>query len=311
MNWQTLLNTTPNVTSLKMVEDASSITLFPLTSLKVIRVEGDDATTFLHSLFTNDVQSLAPLTGQLTGFCSPKGRLLALFYLIKREKDILLILPEEIMASTLQRLSMFKLRSKVSLTCADDLVVSGCYSSTPLFENGTSIWQALEKENHLLIRFPGRDFRYLVVSDSSEDVIETESIGNAELWTQLDIESGLPLIYLNSKEQFTPQQINLDMIGGVSFKKGCYPGQEVVARLHYLGTPKRRMFKAVIDTTTPPLPNTEVNNSNGEVIGHVVLATAGKTDSPVLLSMKLADVKQTALINGQTVIHLSPLVEEA
>jgi hypothetical protein len=118
------------------------------------------------------------------------------------------------------------------------------------------------------------------------------------------------MVYLQSKEQFTPQQLNLDVVGGVSFKKGCYPGQEVVARLHYLGKPSRRLYLAQLKTVDIPEPNLEVADESGELAGHVV--RAAMLDSGKLicqLSLKLAAKDKKLFINNNEVSGLTALVE--
>jgi hypothetical protein len=126
-----------------------------------------------------------------------------------------------------------------------------------------------------------------------------------------DIEAVLPMIFNDSKESFTPQQVNLDLVDGVSFKKGCYPGQEVVARLHYLGSPSRRLFLGSIQDTELPTINTAVTGENGETLGHVVQAQF-TADNQILcqLTMKLSGLEKTAMLAGNEVESISALAEE-
>jgi hypothetical protein len=131
-------------------------------------------------------------------------------------------------------------------------------------------------------------------------------------WQLLDIEAGLPMVFTDSKEAFTPQQLNLDLVGGVSFKKGCYPGQEVVARLHYLGSPSRRMFLGKIQDAQLPAVNSPVTNAEGDVLGHVVQAQFVEAGTVLCqLSMKLSGLETTALLNGNEVQALTALAEES
>jgi hypothetical protein len=158
---------------------------------------------------------------------------------------------------------------------------------------------------------PGDLYRYLVITSLDDKIIENCGIGSENLWRSADIQSGLPIVTLQSKEQFTPQQLNLDVIGGVSFKKGCYPGQEVVARLHYLGKPSRRLFSAEIHTSHLPEPNTEVIDEAGDITGHVVQAAMNKPDSCIChLSIKLSAQTKSHFINDDKVTTLTALVEE-
>jgi hypothetical protein len=116
------------------------------------------------------------------------------------------------------------------------------------------------------------------------------------------------MIFKSSQEAFTPQQVNLDLVDGVSFQKGCYPGQEVVARLHYLGKPSRRLFSAVLNGDNLPSPNTEVLSGNDDVLGHVVNAVKVGEMIFCQLTLKLDQVDETGFVLGQAVEQLRPCV---
>ncbi|WP_273270978.1 hypothetical protein [Methylophaga sp.] len=282
-----------------------------LPSFSVIEVAGEEAESFLQNLLTNDIRTLTANTAQLSGFCNPKGRLLSLFYVIKREQDFLLVLAADLAESIAQRLNMFKLRSKVDITVSPELKVMGYLSQAPLTNQATDFWSSVSLNDELTIYLPGHLHRYLVISAGETTIKEESQIGAENLWASADIEAGLPMVYLQSKEQFTPQQLNLDIVGGVSFKKGCYPGQEVVARLHYLGKPSRRLFLAQLKTVDIPEPNLEVADESGEVAGHVV--RAAMLDSGTLicqLSLKLAAKDKKLFINNNEVSGLTALVED-
>lgn len=311
MNVQTLLQSPPTVNYLNEINDTTSPVAIALPSFSVIEVAGEEAESFLQNLLTNDIRTLTANTAQLSGFCNPKGRLLSLFYVIKREQDFLLVLAADLAESIAQRLNMFKLRSKVDITVSPELKVMGYLSQAPLTNQATDFWSSVSLNDELTIYLPGHLHRYLVISAGETTIKEESQIGAENLWASADIEAGLPMVYLQSKEQFTPQQLNLDIVGGVSFKKGCYPGQEVVARLHYLGKPGRRLFLAQLKTVDIPEPNLEVADESGEVAGHVV--RAAMLDSGTLicqLSLKLAAKDKKLFINNNEVSGLTALVED-
>ncbi|HIC47108.1 MAG TPA: folate-binding protein [Methylophaga aminisulfidivorans] len=311
MNVQTLLQSPPTVNYLNEINDTTSPVAIALPSFSVIEVAGEEAESFLQNLLTNDIRTLTANTAQLSGFCNPKGRLLSLFYVIKREQDFLLVLAADLAESIAQRLNMFKLRSKVDITVSPELKVMGYLSQAPLTNQATDFWSSVSLNDELTIYLPGHLHRYLVISAGETTIKEESQIGAENLWASADIEAGLPMVYLQSKEQFTPQQLNLDIVGGVSFKKGCYPGQEVVARLHYLGKPSRRLFLAQLKTVDIPEPNLEVADESGEVAGHVV--RAAMLDSGTLicqLSLKLAAKDKKLFINNNEVSGLTALVED-
>lgn len=291
-------------------------TLIPLAERSLIRVQGDEAGAFLQNLLTNDVNALQVGQSQLSGFCNPKGRLLTVFQLIRRENDFLLLLPTDLAEFIGQRLNMFKLRSKVEITIADDVHAFGIVQAES-DTDATPLWQGLQAEEGLRLRQPSTQTRYLVIADTAQCQFLAEHLNNGwqlgsnAFWQLLDIEAGLPMVFTDSKEAFTPQQLNLELVGGVSFKKGCYPGQEVVARLHYLGSPSRRMFLGTIQDTHLPAVNSPVTDANGEVLGHVVQAQFVSEDSVLCqLSMKLAGLETTALLAGNEVQSLHALAEE-
>lgn len=311
MNVQTLLQSPPTVNYLDEINDTTSPVAIALPSFSVIEVAGEEAESFLQNLLTNDIRTLTANTAQLSGFCNPKGRLLSLFYVIKREQNFLLVLATDLAESIAQRLNMFKLRSKVDITVRPELKVMGYLSQAPLTNQAIDFWSGVSLNGELTIYLPGHLHRHLVISSGETTIKEESQIGAENLWTSADIKAGLPMVYLQSKEQFTPQQLNLDIVGGVSFKKGCYPGQEVVARLHYLGKPSRRLFLAQLKTVDIPEPNLEVADESGEVAGHVV--RAAMLDSGTLicqLSLKLAAKDKKLFINNNEVSGLTALVED-
>jgi len=274
-----------------------------LNQLGVIQVEGEDAQSMLQNLLTNDVAALAINQSHLSGLCNPKGRLLAIFSLLRRSNGYLMILPKAMCAGLQQRLSMYILRSKVRITdVSDHMKCMGITLTNNDIINSRVLpnadYQALEHDDSVLIKYPGSQARFLYIGSPSQltnfttELLEQQwQMATESDWELLDIEAGLPMIQLETKEQFTTQQVNLDLVNGVSFKKGCYPGQEIVARLHYLGTPSRRMFRAEIDTPNPINVGDEVTSEEGNVAGHVVRVQQKHDGSLLmLLSLKLSAI---------------------
>jgi folate-binding protein YgfZ len=308
MSWQKLIEQQSQSTSMT---DGNSI--IPLSGWRLIQVAGEEAKSFLQNLLTNDVNALQLNQSQLSGFCNPKGRLLAIFQLVRRQDDYLIVLPAELAETISQRLTMFKLRSKVEISLLENSHVLGLVH--PGSEPGsTEVWQGQRIEEGLIIRQPGETSRSLLIADDKNIEALTHwlqqdwQIAPASLWQRLDIEAGLPMVFAESKEAFTPQQINLDLAGGVSFKKGCYPGQEVVARLHYLGSPSRRLFLGQLHANTLPGINSAVTDAGGETLGHVVQSQFSDEETIVCqLSMKLSAVGKTAMLGDQQIESLTPL----
>jgi hypothetical protein len=266
----------------------------PLTRMGLIEVTGSDASSFLQNMFTNDVSVLQHGQAQLSGLCNPKGRLLAIFLVIKQGDDFLLWLPSELIEAIIQRLSMFKLRSDVVLSKVEDKYTVGH------FDHAHNI------HDTSLITIPAVPALQLAILEQSQldNFDEEVSIISERVWLKAWLEAGLPMIFKSSQEAFTPQQVNLDLVGGVSFKKGCYPGQEVVARLHYLGKPSRRLFSAALNGDILPSPNSEVLSDNDEVLGHVVNAVKVGERIFCQLTLKLDQADVTGFVSGQAVEQL-------
>ncbi len=228
--------------------------LVDLSHNALLAVTGDDATAFLHAQFTNDVQSLPEGAAQWSGWCSPKGRLLATFLLVRRADGYLLMLPSEIAGAFAKRLSMFVLRSKVKIADASDstarlafagktagVIVAREFGFTP------DPMRSVEKDGATCIALDHERFVILAPMEKApalwEKLAENATPAGPDAWTWSLIQAGIPVVTAATQEAFVPQMANFDLVGGVSFRKGCYPGQEIVARTQYRGILKRRMAR--------------------------------------------------------------------
>lgn len=216
-----------------------------LTHLGVIRVEGADAATFLHGQLTQDFSLLGLSDARLAAFCSAKGRMLASFVGFKRSHDdILLICSRDLLAPTLKRLSMFVLRAKARLSDASEnfqlwgLAGGSVPSALPV-----AAWSQWREGDASVVRLPAADGapRALWVAPVEHAAPDAPSLAEP-LWQWLSVRSGVATLSQPVVEAFVPQMLNYESVGGVNFKKGCYPGQEVVARSQFRGTLKRRAY---------------------------------------------------------------------
>ena len=248
---------------------ANDTVLAPLTQSGLIRAAGEEAAGFLHNLFSNDVQHLGRDRAERCGFCSPKGRLLADFLIWREDHDYLLQLSADLQPAILKKLGMYILRSKVKLFDAGgDIVllgIAGAGTAAAVKALGADMpaapFDVARFDRGAAIRLDERRCQLAVRADAAPQVWEAlasraRPVGTPA-WRWLEIEAGIPHITLPTQEEFVPQMANLDLIGGVSFTKGCYPGQEVVARTKYLGKVKRRTYRAHIDGGCP-LPGTDL-----------------------------------------------------
>ncbi|MDO5055984.1 MAG: folate-binding protein [Lautropia sp.] len=294
----------------------------PLDHLGVLKVHGTDAPSFLQGQLTNDVLGLEAGKARLAGYLTPTGRLLATFWVIRQDEApepeqpeepvFWLVCARDISAAIAKRLSMYVLRAKARV---EDLssqrqvlgfVGTPGRAGTPLADSAeppvvaalpdvtltetttdmltTPVRRLLGPERQLLRSL-------LIVSPATlagEGGKPRRLRMNDSDWLQLDVASGVPWISADTQERFIPQMLNLDLVDGVSFRKGCYPGQEVVARSEYRGKVKRRMFAGLCSGPLPR-PGTDIIAYDGTVVGQVV-CTASLSATP--------DEEVTALLDS-------------
>jgi len=255
-----------------------------LSQLGVIAFRGDEAATFLQGQLTNDVRSLHADAAQWNGYCSPKGRLLGNFLLWRQGEDYCLQLSGDILPGVLKRLSMFILRAKVQGRDASDesvrLVVAGKQAQAAVSAAMGSVPDAAMRsaacESGQVTRVGDDKFVLSIVPERAPAVWQllrqSATPVGAPVWDWLRLNAGIPMIVAATQEQFVPQMVNLEVIGGVSFQKGCYTGQEIVARSQYLGKLKRRMFLAHVDAEATPGDNLYSADFAGQATGTVVNA---------------------------------------
>ena len=236
----------------------------PLTHLGVIRARGADATKFLQGQLTNDVVGIGRDDARLAGFCSAKGRLQASFIVWKAaDDDVFMACSADLLAPTLKRLSMFVLRAQCKLSDASDEVwltgVVGTTASDLMPESKP--WTVRAIDDRRVVRLPDAAGRLRCLVASGREPVADSAAPPLPLdnWRWLEVQSGIPTIEAATVDRFVPQMLNFELIGGVDFQKGCYPGQEVVARSQYRGTIKRRMF--LFDAEAPMRPGLEVFHS--------------------------------------------------
>jgi hypothetical protein len=218
-----------------------------LSHLGVIRVQGEDAAKFLHGQLTQDFSLLGLGDARLAAFCSAKGRMLASFMGFKRShSDILLICPRDLLTSTLKRLSMFVLRAKVTLKDeSEDWTLLGIAGPEldKLSSSPRKPWEKLDlATSHVIGLYPADGIARALWVAPKALPLPTGAPMTHEIWQWSDVISGVTLISQAVSDAFVPQMLNYESVGGVNFKKGCYPGQEVVARSQFRGTLKRRGY---------------------------------------------------------------------
>ncbi len=289
---------------------ASGSVVAHLAQFGVLAFTGEDAGDFLHRQVSCDVEGLADNAGAYGAYCTPKGRVLANF-LLWREPDVFcMLLPRSIVPGIQKRLQMYVLRSKVTLAVrTDDLVALGV--SGPAAADAVANLAGTPAGGPISVARRGgvtaialAAGRYLVTTPSASapqvwsQLASTLRPVGATCWDWLEISNGLPWITDATQDQFVPQMANLELLGGVSFRKGCYPGQEIVARTQHLGRPKRRLFLAHvraegIPAASQPLYSTRLGDQAAGTVVNAAPAPGGGFD--------LLAVVQTASVAGDCV----------
>lgn len=247
---------------------ASANLLIDLSGLSLIRARGPDAASFLQGQLSNDIEGVSESRSQLTSYANPKGRMLAVLWVFRRGDDYMLQLPAPLAEATLKRLRMFVLRAKVMLDSADAQLcsfgVAGAQADELLARHVAAIPEEIDgcltHAELTVLRLPAYQPRYAVIAPPHAATALWERLARdctrtgPWAWRWLDIMGGLPTVFSQTAEAFVPQMANLDLVGGVSFRKGCYPGQEIVARMQYLGRLKQRMYRGHVRAAPGPQP---------------------------------------------------------
>lgn len=283
-----------------------------LSQLGTIAVAGTDADAFLQGQLSSDIRQLRAERAQYSSYNTPKGRMLASFLVYRTAAAVHLQLPRELVEPIVKRLAKFVLRSKVTLTDASErsirLGVAGggaeALVAAVLGRAPDSTLEVAHGDAATAVRLPGDRFEIVAAPESARrlwDALAARAgpVG-APVWEWLEIRAGIPVITAATQDAFVPQMVNLDLLGGVSFEKGCYPGQEIVARTHYLGRLKRRMYLAHVDDSALPVAGAELYSRDleGQAAGAVVNAAPAPGGGVDLLA-----VIQTGSV-GAHPIHL-------
>ncbi len=281
-----------------------------LPALCVIQFQGADAVAFLHAQVTNDIEHLPPGRACLAAYCTAKGRTLATMVLWRAHDDTLFAMVRRDLADSLvKRLRMFVLRSKVVITLTD-LLVQGV-AAAPSHD---AAWDILQADDATLIQAPGRlddQARAWRIAAFPQQPAQAD----AGPWNSADILAGLPWIGSATQDMFIPQTLNLDLIDAINFRKGCYPGQEVVARSHYRGTVKRRMAAAATDVLPSALEPAEgadvwLQGQPDSPAARIINRAwhAGQQRLYVLLEVQWSDFTQDAYrLEGGQPLRVQPL----
>jgi hypothetical protein len=288
--------------------------LCDLSQFGTLKVSGEEAQKFLQNLLSNDITAVNAKTAQLSSFNSPKGRMMATFLIWQNGGDYFLQLPRSLSAAMLKRLSMYVMRAKVNISdVSDEMVCLGLSGITAphLIKQHFSAspeqdWAVIQHDEASIIRIASNRFQICTPSQHASvwwsRLAAAAQPAGSVCWDWLNIRAGIPVITPATQEQFVLQMANLDILGGVSFKKGCYPGQEIVARTHYLGKQKRRMFLAHIESDSAVAAGNELFSAEmaGQACGMVVNASPAPGGGFDLLAVMQISSHETGNVHFQS-----------
>lgn len=285
----------------------NSTVICDLSHLGLLELDGADAFTFLQGQVTNDIKQLTGNNAHYTGYCNPKGRMLALFLAFPHHGHLHLQMPKELVESIAKRLRMYVMRSKVVITDVSETIIKMGLSGNDAAGLLNTLFAAVPKQDYelvnsdkgALIKLPGAIPRYEIFTNPTEartiwDTLKQHAkpVGAAS-WEWLEINAGIPDVTLKTQEEFVPQMLNLDALNAINYKKGCYTGQEIVARTHYLGKVKRRTQLAHIDTADVPAVGDDITDASNQAIGKIVRsAQAIKGGFDVLAESRLENIEE-------------------
>ena len=270
----------------------------------LIRVDGEKAETFLQGQLTCDMREVSTNLTRLSAHCNPKGRVLATFRVLKYKNIFYLLSPTDMATYIIKCLTPYARFSKVTLTINEQLGIIGYFSENPAAENifpqlPEQVDQSIQHHNLLLIRLQSTTPRFLIIGDyheisSFKETHQRLLTQDLEEWALFDIQAGIATIHSKTSNLFTPHMLNYPALNAVSFKKGCYVGQEVIARTQYLGKTKRTLHHLTISLNDQPKQGDVLHDQMGNEIGIIV---------NVALNMQINSYEVLAVVQDQRIIQ--------
>lgn len=296
-----------NATSIEFAPptEADKNRLYALAHFAVLTVSGKDAAQFLQGQITCNINDITESKASFGAFCNAKGRAITTFLLVKLKEAFALIFPVELLEIVRKKLQMYILRADVALTDSSDhycLIGLSVPDECEHLDLPNHDLETIHSDGYL-VKLPTALPRYLMISDSQTAVNQWARLtGQARFqaqssnhWRYLDILAGIPWLNTETSEEFIPQMLNLDKLGGISFNKGCYTGQEIIARTHYLGKSKRELYLAESDAIPTPAPNTGIIDRDGQPVGKVLQAQADFIGCKMLVVLPTAQSASESL----------------
>lgn len=287
---------------------AAENTLYPIAHLTAFNVAGADAESFLQGQLTCNIKDLDLNRASLAAFCNAKGRVISTLLVCKTENTFIIILPQSLLNKVMNKLRMYILRAKVQLQdMSDRICLLGLVSAAPSVNDIPLPQQpyAIEQNRLNLMRLPGNSPRYLAYGTIDQaKTFWSQTVGpkmlpagNSSDWIYQDLSAGIPWFDEAVSEEYIPQMLNIDKLGGISFNKGCYTGQEIIARTHYLGKTKRELFLAECRKTAMISADTTIiDRTSKESVGKIVAIARHDQSCRLLLVIQPEKINPEALV---------------
>lgn len=296
----------------ELAATASDNVLCDLNHLGLLEIAGTEATTFLQGQVTNDIKLLTGTNAHYSAYCNPKGRMLALFLAFAQRDYLYLQFNRSLLEPIMKRLKMYVMRSKVEIKDASESIVkfgiNGPEAALILASSFTKIptqdYELVSLDNGAVLKLPSisNHARFQIFTDAENapiiwNVLKTKArLVGKPCWDWLEIQAGIPDIEPATQEQFVPQMLNLDILNAINFKKGCYTGQEIVARTHYLGSVKRRTYLTSLDTEQAPNVGDKVLDAAQNEVGQIVRTAPNASNGYAALIEMRIDAQQTGKV---------------
>jgi len=300
----------------RIAEDSNVIC--DLSHFSTVVIAGADAAEFMQGQFTNDVNKVDDQHSQISAFCNNKGRMIANFRLFKYQQNYFISIRQDLVDKSIEHLQNYVLRAQVAIQDVSQQLVhlgisgrdAGAILADFIDNPGTDVDSLSQNEDYIAIRAAGSIPRYEIFCSPEKAIALWQAVTentstdkvtmvNSDYWDLLDIRNGIPFIDSNTSEEFVPQMANMELINGVSFEKGCYTGQEIVARTHYLGKQKRRTYPISIKSHTMPKTGdhlaTETSTENQYTGTLVTIYQTATDDYEALAVIQIKSVEEGRL----------------
>jgi len=303
-------------------------TLCKLSQSGLLTLSGDDAVTFLQGQVTNDVAQLDGAHAHYSAYCSPKGRMLALFLAFAHQNKLYLQFSQPLVESVMKRLTMYVMRAKVDIADVSDEMhkfgINGPNANKLVLDALDITSEVLPEQDYdiaksdqyIIIKLPSiadhSRYEIIVNATQAEDtwhaLKKNFTLVDTQCWDWLDIQTGTPDVLSSTQEQFVPQMLNLDVLNGINFKKGCYTGQEIIARTHYLGSVKRRTYLAAITSDTAPQAGDKLLDKEKNGTGQIVRVAPNLSNGfDVLAEMRIEAKNAGDIYWHETPLHFKEM----